>query len=45
MVDTGIRTGPMSWDIAADGKRFLIITENSAGTPSLNLILNWLPKP
>jgi serine/threonine protein kinase len=44
MVDTGIRTGPMSWDIAADGKRFLIITENSAGTPSLNLVLNWQPK-
>ena len=26
MADTGIRTGPMSWDIAPDGKRFLIIT-------------------
>jgi hypothetical protein len=27
LVDTGIRTGPMSWDIAPDGNRFLIITE------------------
>ena len=43
MVDTGIRTGPMSWDIAPDGKRFLIISENSAGTSSLNVILNWRP--
>jgi hypothetical protein len=41
MVDTGIRTGPMSWDISADGKRFLIISENSAGTSALNVILNW----
>ena len=44
MVDTGIRTGPMSWDIAADGKRFLIISDNSVGPPSLNLILNWRPE-
>ena len=44
MVDTGIRTGPMSWDISADGKRFLIISENSAGAASLNLILNWRPE-
>jgi Tol biopolymer transport system component/predicted Ser/Thr protein kinase len=43
MVDTGIRTGPMSWDIAADGKKFLIISENSAGASSLNVILNWRP--
>ena len=28
MVDNRIRTGPMSWDIAPDGKRFLIITTN-----------------
>ncbi len=41
MVDTGIRTGPMSWDIAPDGKRFLIISENSAGASSLSVILNW----
>jgi serine/threonine protein kinase/roadblock/LC7 domain-containing protein len=44
MVDTGIRTGPMSWDIAPDGKRFLIISENSADTASLNVILNWRPE-
>jgi Tol biopolymer transport system component len=44
MIDTGIRTGPMSWDIAPDGKRFLIISENSAGTSSLNVILNWRPE-
>ena len=44
MVDTGIRTGPMSWDIAPDGKRFLIINENSAGASSLNVILNWRPE-
>jgi hypothetical protein len=25
MVDTGIRTGPMSWDLAPDGNRLLII--------------------
>jgi hypothetical protein len=31
MVDTGIRTGPMSWDIALDGKRFLIISDKSQG--------------
>jgi Tol biopolymer transport system component len=44
MVDTGIRTGPMSWDIAPDGKRFLIISENSTGASSLNVILNWRPE-
>jgi hypothetical protein len=44
MVDTGIRTGPMSWDIARDGKRFLIISDNSAGTSSLTVILNWRPE-
>ena len=43
MVDTGIRTGPMSWDIAADGKRFLIVSENSDGASSLNVVLNWRP--
>ena len=41
MVDTGIRTGPVSWDIAPDGKRFLIITDASQDTSSLNVILNW----
>ncbi len=44
MIDTGIRTGPMSWDIAADGKRFLIISDESQDTPSLNVILNWRPQ-
>ncbi|HEX3660239.1 MAG TPA: hypothetical protein VHU89_02345 [Acidobacteriaceae bacterium] len=43
MVDTGIRTGPMSWDIAPDGKRFLIISPKSTDTSSLNMILNWRP--
>jgi eukaryotic-like serine/threonine-protein kinase len=43
MVDTGIRTGPMSWDLAPDGKRFLIITDTSQETSSLNVILNWRP--
>jgi Tol biopolymer transport system component len=43
MVDTGIRTGPMSWDISPDGNRFLIISENSVDTSSLNVILNWRP--
>jgi hypothetical protein len=40
-VDTGIRNGEMSWDIAPDGKRFLIITDESPDTSSLNVILNW----
>lgn len=43
MVDTGIRTGPQSWDISPDGKRFLIITDNAAETSSLSVILNWRP--
>lgn len=43
MVDTGIRTGPMSWDISPDGNRVLIISENSPDTISLNVILNWRP--
>ena len=45
MVDTGIRTGPISWDIAPDGKRFLIITDTSRETSSLNVIQNWWPRP
>lgn len=44
MVDTGIRAGPFSWDIAPDGKRFLIITDKSQDTSSLNVILNWHPQ-
>ena len=43
LIDTGIRTGPMSWDISADGKRFLIISEDSATDLSLNVFLNWRP--
>lgn len=43
MADTGIRTGPLSWDLAPDGKRFLIITDKSQETSSLNVILNWRP--
>jgi Tol biopolymer transport system component len=45
MIDTGIRNGPMSWDIAPDGNRFLIITDKSQETSSLNVILNWRPQP
>ena len=44
MIDTGIRTGPMSWDVSPDGRRFLIISENSAQTSSLDVILNWRPE-
>jgi eukaryotic-like serine/threonine-protein kinase len=44
MVDTGIRNGPMSWDIAPDGKRFLIISDASQSNSSLNVILNWRPQ-
>jgi len=43
MVDTGIRTGPISWDVAPDGKRFLIISPNAGSTSSLNVLLNWRP--
>ena len=39
IVDTGIRTGPMSWDIAPDG-RFLIISETSTDA-SITVVLNW----
>jgi hypothetical protein len=41
IVDTGIRTGPMSWDLAPDGNRFLIITPNSSGASTVTLALNW----
>jgi Tol biopolymer transport system component len=40
LVDTGIRTGPMSWDIAPDGNRFLIISDTSTDS-SLTVALNW----
>lgn len=39
IVDNGIRTGPMSWDIAPDG-RFLIISETSTDA-SITVVLNW----
>jgi hypothetical protein len=39
IVDTGIRAGPMSWDISPDG-RFLIISETSTDA-SINVVLNW----
>jgi eukaryotic-like serine/threonine-protein kinase len=39
IVDTGIRTGPMSWDIAPNG-RFLIISETSTDA-SITVVLNW----
>lgn len=41
MLDTGIRNGHMSWDVAPDGKRFLIITGKTQETLYLNVILNW----
>jgi Tol biopolymer transport system component len=41
IVDTGIRTGPMSWDLAPDGHRFLIITPNASDSASLTMTLNW----
>ncbi len=41
MVDTGIRTGPISWDVMPDGNRFVIITANSTDTSSLTVALNW----
>jgi hypothetical protein len=43
IVDTGIRTGPMSWDIAPDGNRFLIISPNTSDTSALTVTLNWRP--
>ena len=41
IVDTGIRTGPMSWDLAPDG-RFLIISEPSTDA-AVTVVLNWRP--
>ena len=41
MVDTGIRTGPISWDITPDGKRFLIISANGSATSSVTVAMNW----
>jgi Tol biopolymer transport system component len=45
IVDTGIRTGPISWDLAPDGKRFLIITPNSSETSTVTVVLNWRQEP
>ena len=42
IVDTGIRTGPISWDLTPDGKRFLIISPRSQYTAAVTLVLNWL---
>ncbi len=39
IADSRIRTGPMSWDIAPDG-RFLIISETSTDA-SITVVLNW----
>ena len=41
LVDTEIRTGPMSWDLAPDGNRFLIISAASSDATSLTVELNW----
>lgn len=41
MADTGIRTGPISWDVMPDGNRFVIISPNSTDTWSLTVALNW----
>jgi Tol biopolymer transport system component len=44
LVDTGIRNGPMSWDVAPDGNRFLIISDSSTDS-SLTVVLNWQTGP
>jgi hypothetical protein len=41
MVDTGIRTGPISWDVMPDRNRFVIITANATDTSLLTVALNW----
>jgi eukaryotic-like serine/threonine-protein kinase len=41
IVDTGIRTGPMSWDLAPDGNRFLIISETPSEASSITVAMNW----
>ena len=45
IVDTGIRTGPIIWDIAPDGNRFLIITDASDDASSLTVAMNWRGGP
>ena len=42
LIDTGIRTGPLSWDVAPDG-RFLFITDSSIDA-SVTVVLNWRAK-
>jgi serine/threonine protein kinase len=42
IVDTGIRTGPLSWDVAPDGTRFVIITASPTDSP-VTIVLNWPP--
>jgi Tol biopolymer transport system component len=44
IVDTGIRNGPLSWDIAPDGKRFLIISPNTSDAHAVTVVLNWRPE-
>ena len=39
LIDTGIRTGPVSWDVGPDG-RFVFITESSIDA-SVTVVLNW----
>ena len=39
IVDTRIRTGPMSWDVGPDG-RFLIISDTSTDA-SITAVVNW----
>ena len=35
-------TGPIRWDVAPDGKRFLVISSVSAGTSSpITVVMNW----
>ena len=44
IVDTGIRTGPISWDLAPNGSRFLIISDPPGDVSSLTAALNWRPR-
>ncbi len=44
IVDTGIRTGPISWDLSPDGNRFLIVSPDTPTISSLTVTLNWHPE-
>lgn len=44
IADTGIRNGPLSWDIAPDGNRFLIISPEPSDNSALTVTLNWQPR-